>query len=116
MKKENPYEYLKTPCLEDVEPVDAQAAWTITESADETVTIYTSLLERGSWVYGYLVRWHNGRTSVQKPVAELGLFASQREAKLYAVAFMLMYAEHFTAETRSLLYKAETSCQQSSLF
>lgn len=112
----NPYEYLKTPCLADVEPVDAQSTMSVTDSREESVIIHTTLLPDGSWVYGYSVMWKNGRTSNCRPSAENGLFKSQREAQLYAVGFMLLYLSYFTEETRSSLMKAEASLIQAELF
>ena len=116
MNTKNPYEYLKVDCLADVEPVEAQATWRVTESRDETITIFSSPLESGLWVYGYLVHWANGRTSVHKPSASLGLFRTQREAKLYAIGFMLLYSDYFLEQTRADLRRGEVSLMQCELF
>lgn len=116
MKTKNPYECLKSDCLADVDPVEAQSTWRVTEGRDETVTIFSSLLPDGAWVYGYLVHWANGRTSVQQPTATLGLFRTQREAKLYAIGFMLLYLDYFLEETRADLRRGETSLLQAELF
>lgn len=116
MNTKNRYEYLKLDCLEDVEPVEAQSTWCLTEGREENITIYSSPLPDGSWVYGYMVHWANGRTSVRKPTAELGLFRSQREAKLYAVGFMLIYSDYFLEQTRIDLRRSEASLMQSELF
>lgn len=116
MSNPNPYAALKSDCLADVEPVEAQSVWTLTDSRDESVTIFTSVLPDGAWVYGYLVQWANGRVSSQKPTAELGRFRSQRDAKLYAVGFMLSYLDYFTEATRGAIKSAELSLQQTNLF
>ena len=116
MNTKNRYEYLKTDCLEDVEPVEAQSTWRVTEGRDETVIIFSSPLPDGSWVYGYLVHWANGRTSVRQPTAALGRFRSQREAKLYAIGFMLLYLDYFLEETRADLRNGEASLLQAELF
>lgn len=116
MNTKNRYDYLKIDCLADVEPVEAQSIWRVTEGREETVTIYSSPLPDGLWVYGYLVHWANGRTSVQKPTATLGLFRSPREAKLYAIGFMLIYLDYFRKETRVDLLRAEASLLQIELF
>ncbi len=116
MNAKNRYEYLKIDCLEDVEPVEAQSTWCVTEERDETITIFSSPLPDGSWVYGYLVHWANGRTSVQKPSAALGKFKTQREAKLYAIGFMLLYLDFFREETRTDLRHCEASLLQAELF
>ena len=87
-----------------------------TEGRDETVTIFSSPLPDGYWVYGYLVHWANGRTSVRHPTAALGRFRTQREAKLYAIGFMLLYLDYFLEETRARLHKAEASLLQAELF
>ena len=116
MNAKNRYEYLKIDCLEDVEPVEAQSSWRVTKGRDETVTIFSSLLSDGSWVYGYLVNWANGRISVCKPTAALGKFRSQREAKLYAIGFMLLYLDYFLEETRADLRYGEASLLQAELF
>ena len=112
----NPYEYLKTPCLADVKPVEAQATLTITDSRDETISIHTSLLPDGSWVYGYAVYWKNGRISTLRTSAENGTFKNQREAQLYAVGFMRLYLSYFQPETREAIAKAERSLLQATLF
>lgn len=116
MNTKNRYESLKVDCLAEVEPVEAQSSWTITESREETVTIHTSLLPNGLWVYGYSVYWANGRTSFRQPTAMLGLFRTQRDAKLYAVGFMLLYLDYFLGQTRFDICRAETTLIQTVLF
>lgn len=116
MNTKNRYEYLKTDCLADVEPVEAQSTWCVTSGRYETVEIYSSLLPDGSWVYGYLVHWANGRSSVKQPTAALGRFRSQREAKLHAIGFMLLYLDYFLDETRAAIRSGEASLLQSELF
>lgn len=116
MNTKNPYEYLKIDCLADVEPVDYQSKWIITDSDNEQIIIYTSQLDSGYWVYGYMVNWARNRISVQKPSAALGQFNSQREAKLYAVGFFKLYLDYFLAETKDSIILAESSLLQGSLF
>lgn len=116
MNTKNRYEYLKIDCLEDVEPVETQSTWCVTEGRDEIIKISTSPLPDGYWVYGYLVHWANGRTSVRQPTAALGRFRSQREAKLYAIGFMFLYLDYFLIETRARLHNAEASLLQAELF
>ena len=116
MNTKNRYEYLKIDCLEDVEPVEAQSTWCVTDDRSETISILSSPLVDGSWVYGYIVHWANGRVSVQQPSASLGRFRSQREAKLYAIGFMLIYLEYFLEETRAALRRGEASLMQAQLF
>lgn len=112
----NKYEYLKTDCLEDVEPVEATASWTLTDSRNETITITNALLPDGSWVYGYVVYWAKGGTSTKQPTAELGRFRSQREAKLHAIGFMLIYMDYFLPETQEAIRAAEARLVQGQLF
>ena len=116
MNTKNPYEYLKVDCLEDVKPVEAQYPWTITNCDDERVTIYTSSLEDGSWVYGYMVCWARKRVSIQEPTASLGIFRTQREAKLYAIGFFKLYFDYFIDESKEAIRIAEASLLQASLF
>lgn len=116
MKSRNPYEYLRTDCLSDMEPVKAQSVWTLTNSRSESVSILTSVLENGAWVFGYMVNWHNGRNSSQDPDPALGKFRTQREAKLYGVGFMLGFLEYFIEDTRVALKDAEASLLQAELF
>lgn len=116
MNTKNPYEYLKIDCLADVDPVEAQSTWCVTEGRDETVIIFSSPLPDGYWVYGYLVHWANGRSSVRQPTAALGRFRSQRDAKLYAIGFMFLYLDYFLIETRARLHNAEASLLQAELF
>lgn len=116
MNNKNRYEYLKTECLADVEPVDAQSTWNVTDSREEQVMITTSLLPDGAWVYGYTVYWKKNRVSTSRTTAQNGLFRTQREAQLYAIGFMLMFLEYFTEETRAALRRGENSLLQASLF
>lgn len=116
MNTKNRYEYLKVDSLSDMEPVEAQSTWSVTEGRDENVTIFSSLLSNGLWVYGYMVHWANGRTSVRKPTAELGLFRTQREAKLYAIGFMTLYLEYFLEDTQAAIRRAEATLMQAELF
>lgn len=113
----NKYEYLRIDdCLEGDDPVEATSSWTLTDSRLETVTITNALLPDGSWVYGYAVYWDRGGSSAKEPTAELGRFRSQREAKLHAVGFMLVYLEYFLPETQDALIRAESSLIQGQLF
>lgn len=116
MNTKNPYEHLKIDCLADVEPVEAQSTWTVTEGREETVKILTSLLPDGMWVFGYSVFWANGRFSFRKPTAELGLFRAQRDAKLYAIGFMLIYLNYFLEQTRLDIRRGEAALIQTELF
>ncbi|MFG6385466.1 MAG: hypothetical protein K1V80_03170 [Muribaculaceae bacterium] len=112
----NPYEYLKTDCLEDVAPVESQSTWQVTDSNDESIFIHTSQLPDGHWVYGYMVYWKNGRQSMLRTSAENGLFNSQRESQLYAIGFMRLYLSYFQAETRDAITRAESRLIQAELF
>lgn len=99
---------------DDPAPVDAQATWDICPGP-ELVRISTAMLPDGTWVYGYYVYWLNGRTSVHLPDPNLGLFASQRDAQLYAVGFMLMYESFFSPATVEDLRIAEARLCQTEL-
>ena len=112
----NKYDYLKTVCLDDVEPVEATSLWTITDSRSERITITNALLPDGAWVYGYDVYWASGHFSIKKPTAELGKFRTQREAKLHAIGFMLIYLSHFLPETQAAIHAAERRTIQADLF
>ena len=52
MNVKNRYEYLKIDYLEDAEPIKPQSTWCVTAGRNETVTIFSSPLPDGSWVYG----------------------------------------------------------------
>ncbi len=112
----NKYDYLKVDCLEDVDPVEATSSWTLTDSRDETITITNAVLPDGSWVYGYVVYWAKGGSSTKLPTAEHGRFRSQREAKLHAIGFMLVYNNYFLPETQEAIRAAEASLLQGQLF
>lgn len=116
MGQQNQYDYLKIDCLDDIEPVEAIASWTITDSRDETVTITNAVLPDGHWVYGYNVYWANGRMSATGPTAKFGKFRSQREARLHAIGFMKMFLPHFIQDTRNALRHAENTLLQGELF
>lgn len=112
----NKYEHLRVDCLEDVNPVEATSSWTITDCRRETITITSALLPDGAWVYGYIVYWAKGGSSSKSPTAELGKFRTQRDAKLHAIGFMLIYLSYFLPETQSSILEAESSLLQTQLF
>ena len=112
----NKYAYLKIDSLEDAEPVEACSSWTITDSRREIITITTTVLPDGTWVYGYKVYWSDGRISTAAPSTEQGRFCSQRDAKLYAIGFMLIYLPHFLPETQDAIRDAEKQLIQTQLF
>ena len=112
----NPYEHLKIDCLDDVLPVEIQQSCVVAGGTTETITIYTSQLSDGSWVYGYMVYWASGRVSSRKPTAMLGRFRSAKDAQLYAIGFMQSYATYFQASTRGELSSAEAELLQQQLF
>ena len=112
----NKYERLKIDCLEDVEPVDASSSWTITNSRREIITITNTILPDGSWVYGYNVYWANGKNSMVKPSAKRGKFRSIRDARLYAIGFLLIYLNHFLSDTQDAVREAEKLLLQTQLF
>lgn len=116
MKIPNRYDNLKIDCLDDVDPVEATASWTITTSRQETLTITTALLPDGFWVYGYIFYWASGSVSSQNPSASRGKFRSQREAKLHAIGFFTLYLPYFIQDTREALRIAENSLLQGELF
>ncbi len=113
---QNQYDYLKSDCIDGVEPVEATASWTITDSRDETITITTAILPDGAWVYGYVVYWGKGGTSMKLPSAELGKFRTQRDAKLHALGFIKIYLSYFMPDTRESIRIAESSLLQGDLF
>lgn len=115
-KHPNPYEHLKLDRLCNFDPVAPQSTWVITEHPDERVAILTSALEQGEWCYGYQVCWKNGRISYLEPDPQKGLFASQREAQLYALGFMSLYASYFTEATNTAILKSISIKSQTSLF
>lgn len=115
-QSKNPYEYLKLDAICDCEAVPAQSTYTITEGKDETVAILASVLPDGHWCYGYSVYWKNGRQSHTNPDPSLGLFASQREAQLYALGFMSLYAAYFTEATYVAILRAINKKCQTSFF
>lgn len=116
MTLKNKYEYLKIDCLEDVDPVEETSSWTITESRHESITITTAMQPDGFWIYGYVVYWGKGGVSSKLPTAEHGHFRSQREARLHAIGFMLVYLSHFRPETQDAVLSAEQSLMQVPLF
>lgn len=118
MKNKNPYEYLKQEFLGEVSPVeqpDAKAC-TIIGSDGESITLLTGQLRSGEYVYGYDVRWANGRRSSLPVEPHDGVFRSEREALLYIVGFMLSFAEYFNEGTRNSLRDKEKQLLQIPLF
>lgn len=112
----NKYEYLKTDCLDDAEPLEPSESWTVTASRSERITITLARHSGGAWVYGYDVYRARGGVSTRKPSAEMGLFRSSRDAKLHAIGFMLVYLEYFQPETQMSIRAAEKSLIQLQLF
>ena len=111
-----PYDDLKVDCLEDWAPIEASAAWTITDSPKESICITTAMMPDGHFVYGYIVNWGRGGSSAVLPSAERGLFHTQREAKLHCLGFMKAYLSYFLPDTQRSLVDAESSLLQGSLF
>lgn len=112
----NPYEHLRLDVLSDYEAVPAQSAYTVTKDREETVSILAAVLPDGYWCYGYTVYWRNGRCSHANPDPSLGLFATQREAQLYALGFMSLFASYFTEATNLAILQAVAEKSQASLF
>lgn len=83
----------------------------------ETIDILSSLIpDSGQFAVGFIVYWADGRSSQRKPDPAFGVFESEREARLWAVGYMLAYAKHFTRSTQSDLKKAEYELAQQVLF
>lgn len=114
--RKNPYESLKSECLEDVLPVPPHNFWKITKARDEIIIIYTSRIDTGAWVAGYDVYWKNGRNSFLGTSAANGLFRSEHDAQLYMVGFMKVYLNYFTEDTQKMILKAESDLLQIKLF
>lgn len=112
MTQSNPYSYLKIDDDFDASPLEVQNTWVVDNSSDDIVTLFTSEASDGSWVYGYHVTWKDGRVSHKVPTAALGRFRSEREAKLYAVGFMLSFKDYFCESTVSALRRGEAELQQ----
>lgn len=112
MYTKNPYEHLKIGTGETVSS-EISSSWLVSESRDEKIVINASRLDSGFWVWGYMVNWASGRYSESSPSAKNGLFNSLREARLYAIGFMLVYLDYFTQESQNSLLKARASLAQS---
>lgn len=123
MKRLNRYESLRLVADErpHAEPVEARASSDI-GTPDELISIATAVTTDGLWTYGYIVHWHlqegqtKQRVSRLDPAACNGLFCSQREARLYAVGFMLSYTEYFLPDTVDALRREEGRLRQMQLF
>lgn len=112
----NPYDYLNLKEVYIDAPIKEVYSFKVTDSRVETVIIYSAVHPSGLWIYGYLVCWANGRCSSMDPSVENGSFRSQNDAILYAIGFMKLYLEYFTAETQAALIAAESRFSQATLF
>lgn len=108
----NKYKYLNRGCRFDLKPVEATASWELSQESEERVRIDTAMLPDGDWVYGYQVYWKNGQVSVSPPVAANGCFASQRDAQLYAIGYMLCFRKYFQPASDEALRRAELKLLQ----
>lgn len=113
---ENPYEYLKLDEICGCGQVPTQFILTVGNTEHETIRIHTSQLPNGRWCYGYSVYWKNGRQSILEPDPSLGLFFTRREAHLYALGFMSLYADFFTEDSNHAIRSAITIESQGTLF
>ena len=112
----NKYDHLKIDKLVESPVFSEQFNIEVTDSRDETIQIITAPLQSGEWVYGYNVWWKNGRHSNAKPSPDTWLFRTEREARLHAIGFFLLYLPFFTQDSRQSLLRAEIIYSQGSLF
>lgn len=104
----NPYEHLKTPCLDDSGRIfPTLHTLTVSSHPDETIMILTSRAP-GGWVYGYTVYWANGHTSHRHPTRSGGLFRTEQDARLYCIGFFKAYLQHFQSGTVTNIRAAES--------
>lgn len=108
MSYKNPYEHLKTPCLDDTAAIFTPLhTLTVSSHPAETIMIYTSRAP-GGWVYGYAVYWDNGLTSLRHPTTSGGIFRTEQSARLYCVGFLKAYLRHFLPDTVANIRAAES--------
>lgn len=122
MDSKNKYENLKImdpPEAESLPRVVQSTMTPLTVSTDkeETIVILTTRRMDYSYVAGYNVYWKRGKQSTKVPSNKDGFhFRTTREARLYAIGFLLRYLEHFTPENQEAIKRAETEISQGTLF
>ncbi len=111
---DNKYESLKQRVIDDAPDLLPGIEYPISKRPAESVAIIIS--SAGDWwTWGYSVYWANGQSSYRNPSFRIGVFLSERDAILYAIGFMLSYAEYFLPDTLANIKAAERRYNKTSL-
>lgn len=116
----NPFEHLKITAhsieIIDYSPLTDVRSVTITDNSEETAVILTKRLGENLWCGGFQFYWEIGNVSYKKPDPANGLFRSEREARLYYIAFLSLYMDYFTEGTKNAINNALREYSQQNLF
>lgn len=113
----NPYEYLKVQGITEfiASPDDEQHRLNITDNNQETAIIITQ--RSGEyWCGGFQFYWHHGNTSCKRPDPSNGLFSTERDARLYYIAYLSLFMDYYIEETKSSIKDALLEYSQQTLF
>lgn len=103
---ENKYELVKVSVYPSAKDLPTRNEIPLSKHPAESVTILTAEDDE-EWAWGYRVCWANGKTSCRNPTFRIGVFNSERTAILYAIGFMLSYADYFQPDTVNNIKAAE---------
>lgn len=113
----NPYEYLKVQGVTGIvaSPYDEQYRLNITDNNQETATIITRRTGE-YWYGGFQFYWHHGNLSYKRPDPANGLFRTERETRLYYIAYLSLFLDYYLEDTKSSIKSALLKFSQQTLF
>ncbi len=89
---------------------------TIYSSTEEAIMLTFALMEDDTVAVGFQIYYKNGVNSSRRVMPEDGVFASEKNAKLWFIGMVLSRPAWFSAELIESLKKQKNQLQQTSLF
>ncbi len=89
---------------------------TIYSSTEEAIMLTFALMEDDTVAVGFQIYYKNGVNSSRRVMPENGVFASEKNAKLWFIGMVLSRPAWFSAELIESLKKQKNQLQQTSLF
>ena len=89
---------------------------TIYSSTEEAIMVTFALMNDGTVAIGFQLYYRNGVNSSRKVMPEDGVFANEKNAKLWFIGLILSRPEWFSAEAIESLKRQRNELQNQSLF
>lgn len=112
---ENEFESLRM-CGADRIGIKTTRTETIYNSTTEAIILTFALMEDDTVAVGFQIYYKNGVNSSRRVMPEDGVFASEKNAKLWFIGMVLSRPAWFSAELIESLKKQKNQLQQTSLF